>query len=132
MDELLKALAGNSIATIILLVTVVLVEIIFVVAFFQGHEIALWPPRISPRSSESREMVQMRAINIPADSSKKNVFYDGSYQGIRTILVPVEFDRPFKKHVKVMVSLQKIDLGDPVKPSINRLQVRAENARLSG
>ncbi len=132
MDEFFKWLSGNPIATIILLVAVGLAVIICVVAFFQGREITFWPPKISPKTPEFRSTVQIGEVNIPADSPQKRVFYDGAYEGIRTILVPVPFDYPFKKHPRVIVSLQKIDLGDTSGPKINRLLVRAENIRLSG
>jgi hypothetical protein len=129
MNEFFKWLSGNPVATIVLLVVIILTVNIYVVAFFQNREISLWPPKISPKAPQFRATVQIGEVNIPADSPQKRVFYDGTYKGIRVISVPVMFDDPFKKHVRVIASLQKIDLGDT---NINRLLVRAENIRLTG
>jgi hypothetical protein len=71
-------------------------------------------------------MVQIGEQNIP-DPQKKE-FYDGTYVGIGTTLVPILFRVPFTRDPKVVVCLKKIDLGS----DINRLLVRAENIRLDG
>jgi hypothetical protein len=76
--------------------------------------------------------VQVGQVNIPADDPGKRRFYEGTYKGIRTILVPVRFNPPFKRTPRIVTSLQKIDLGDPAGHSINRLLVRAEEEDNTG
>jgi hypothetical protein len=81
--------------------------------------------------SREVEMVQIGKTNFPRELEEARKFYhkDYMYKGPREIRVQVVFPTPFKKQVKdVVVSLQKIDLGD----TICRLLVRAENVRLTG
>ena len=72
--------------------------------------------------------MQVGTVNIP-DDTRKNKFFDGSYRGNRTILVSVPFELPFKKHVRIIVGLQKIDLESKTN---SRLLVRAEDPQLNG
>jgi hypothetical protein len=100
--------------------------IVLVVALFQGREVSFWPPKVSLRPEVLR--VQVGTVNIP-DDTRKNKFFDGGYRGNRTILVSVPFELLFKKHVRIIVGQQKIDLESKTN---SRLLVRAENPRLNG
>jgi hypothetical protein len=128
MDAFLNWLTGNQIAMIVLLVALCVVVTIFTVAFLQGKDIQFWPPKISART----RALKIGDVNIPADHSKKSELRENTFKGRRTIVIPVKFDEAFKTRPQIIVGLQKIDVGDFAKPSINRLLVRAENQSLHG
>ena len=102
MAELFSWLSETPIATnivmiafVVLIIAFVLAVVITVIACIRGQPISIGGLRFGP---EPRPwMVQDGAENIPADDPKKREFYEGTYEGRRTILVPVTFDPPFKK-----------------------------------
>jgi hypothetical protein len=77
------------------------------------------------------QMVQIGEVDFPQKHPKAHEFYDGKHTGRREIDVSVTFDPPFTRQPKVVVSLQKIDLGD-VAANIHRIAVRAEEVSLQG
>jgi hypothetical protein len=139
MAEFFKWLSENPMATNILIIAFALLIIAFVlavvitvIAFIRKESISIGGLRFGPEPV-SRWVMQSGEENIPADYSKKRDFVEvPSRGGRRTILVRVHFDTPFKRQPKVVVSLQKIDIGDFERPMINRLLVRPEKVRLDG
>lgn len=138
MAELFQWLSQNPIATNLVLFGFALVIIVFVLAvaiataaIMKGRSISIGGLAFGP-TSESRSLLQTGAVNIPANHPSKSEFFDGKYDGRRTILVPVTFNPPFKRKPDIVVSLQKIDLGDFERPMINRLLVSAQNPGLNG
>jgi serine/threonine protein kinase len=53
MGDFLKWLASNPVMTGALVVLLGVLMLMFVVAFFQGREISLWPPKIGPRPNHA-------------------------------------------------------------------------------
>ncbi|MCI0641514.1 MAG: H-type lectin domain-containing protein [Gemmataceae bacterium] len=75
--------------------------------------------------------VRIGDVRFPKSHPKAHEFYGGKHKGRRELSVDVKFDVPFPAQPKVIVSLQKIDLGDP-RANIHRISVRAEDVRRDG
>jgi hypothetical protein len=107
MAELFSWLSETPIATnivmiafVVLIIAFVLAVVITVIACIRGQPISIGGLRFGP---EPRPwMVQDGAENIPAEYSKKREFVEGTFEGRKTILVPVTFDPPFKKLPRVV------------------------------
>lgn len=82
MNEILEWLSYNPIITTVLVVSFVIafaaVVLIYLVAFFQGREISLWPPRIGPKpvAEDDKESVQNPdSDNVPIKTAKPPQIY---------------------------------------------------------
>ena len=138
MAAFFQWVSENPLAANLLLFAFALVIIAFVlavtiatIAIIRKETISIAGLHFGPIPG-SRWMLQAGDENIPANHPNKPEFYNGTYEGQRTILVPVRFDQPFKKTPLVVVSLSKIDAGDFENLRINRLMVRAQKVRLNG
>lgn len=80
MTDLVKALAGNSVALVAVAIGVVLVAIaivaIYFIAFFQGRSVSFWPPNIGPKPLPPQETAPKSADLTPNNSG--SIFADGS------------------------------------------------------
>jgi hypothetical protein len=133
MQEFVKLISGNPIATAIILVGLGLAILIIVVAFLQNRNIKVFGLEISSKPSESQQMVQIGDEPFPENAPKAPEFYNRTYKGRVVVTKDVNFDQPFKSQPQVTVCLQKIDLGDPKDPSrINRLSVYARKVTPKG
>jgi len=130
MTEFFHWLSVNPMATVFFGLVAVIFVVLCVAGFLQGREIAFWPPRVSQKPEAFRRMVQIGDVHLPRD--KPEELYDGTYKGRRGVHVPVVFEFPFRKYVKVTVSLQLIDVGDGLTPNINRVFVGSANINLKG
>jgi hypothetical protein len=129
VSEVLGWLSQNPAATIVLLVVLCVAVLVCLVAVLQGRSVKIWPITISARSTGPRGLVQIGHVDYPVAHEP---FRAGKPKGRRWVDVPVTFDTPFARAPRVVVSLQKIDLGDPFGHSINRLTVSAENVARTG
>src|SRR5262245_61558590 len=128
MSEIIKWLTSSPIATGLLFIAFAVIIIAFVLilfiilrAYLRGDEIQAIGIKIG-----RQWRMQAGSLNIPANHPDKSLFFNRSFKGIRTILVRVEFKPVFKERPNVIVSLNKIDLGDGQIP-INRLKVSAQD-----
>ena len=66
MDEFFKWLASNSAASNLVMLALVLVILIYFVAFLQGRKITLWTPGIEPLQRGSRAESDLTPCRIKA------------------------------------------------------------------
>ena len=108
MSELLKWLSTNPVVMITLLIAffilIVLVILVYLVAFFQGREISFWPPKIGPKP-------KLKTItNVPKDTSANGVFgikYDEKITIVRS-RYPKDPLTESKEGTKTFEELRKI------------------------
>jgi hypothetical protein len=131
MGEAIKALEDPTLRLVAIMLLVVVITVV-VTASLQGRQVSFFPPSIGQKLPGSQWIIQSGKMNIPDGHPKRAEFREGSYKGIKTIVIPITFDTPYKKPPRVVVSLQKIDLGNPVGPTINRLEVYADSVGLKG
>jgi hypothetical protein len=133
MQEFFQWIAGDPIATAIVLVGLGLGILICIVAFLQNREIKAFGLVIGSKPRESRQMVQIGDEPFPENDPKAREFYERTYKGRVTVTKDVNFDPPFKTQPRVSVGLQLIDLGDPKDPAkIHRLRVYARKTTPKG
>ncbi len=107
MDTFFIWLSTNPTATVFVGVLVATLALLFLFAFFQGREIAFWPPKIGPRPLTSDKNDNQLKSNLAAQMGIVAIF-----ENLEACRADMQKEFEKANHIRLLLQLGRRELGD--------------------